>query len=129
MQSNFIEITLHHGCSPVNLLHIFRTPFIKNTSGGLLSLTYWSTRLFTTVLMKTVVVFSYSIHYTLQHLFIWGKVFKKGPRLSFIKFTWSILEYFVPFIRTAAVHLSIQAVIFHPTCEIINILTIGNSRK
>ena len=27
MQSNFIETTLRHGCSPVNLLHIFRTPF------------------------------------------------------------------------------------------------------
>ena len=33
---NFIEITLRHGCSPVNLLHIFRTPFSKNTSGWLL---------------------------------------------------------------------------------------------
>ena len=32
---NFIEIALLHGCSPVNLLHIFRTPFLKNTSGGL----------------------------------------------------------------------------------------------
>ena len=32
---NFIEITFRHGCSPVNLLHIFRTPFIKNTSGWL----------------------------------------------------------------------------------------------
>ena len=29
---NFIEITLRHGCSPVKLLHIFRTPFTKNTS-------------------------------------------------------------------------------------------------
>ena len=34
--SNFIEITLRHGCSPVNLLHNFKTPFPKNTSGGLL---------------------------------------------------------------------------------------------
>ena len=34
--SNFIEITLQHGCSPVNLLHIFRTPFSKNTSWWLL---------------------------------------------------------------------------------------------
>ena len=25
---------LPHGCSPVNLQHIFRTPFFKNTSGG-----------------------------------------------------------------------------------------------
>ena len=32
----FIEITLCHGCSPVNLLHIFRTPFLKNTSEWLL---------------------------------------------------------------------------------------------
>ena len=36
LQSNFIEIALRHGCSPVNLLHIFRTPFTKNTSGRLL---------------------------------------------------------------------------------------------
>ena len=31
-----LQITLRHGCSPVNLLHIFRTPFPKNTSGWLL---------------------------------------------------------------------------------------------
>ena len=36
LQSSFIEITLRHGCSPVNLLHISRTPFLKNTSGWLL---------------------------------------------------------------------------------------------
>ena len=36
LQSNFIEITLRHGCSPVNLLHIFRILFLKNTSGQLL---------------------------------------------------------------------------------------------
>ena len=33
---NFIEIALWHGCSPVNLLHIFRTYFPRNTSGRLL---------------------------------------------------------------------------------------------
>ena len=36
LQCNFIEITLWHGCSPVNLLRIFRIPFLKNTSGRLL---------------------------------------------------------------------------------------------
>ena len=36
LQSNFIEITLRHGCSLVNLLHIFRTPFTKNTTEWLL---------------------------------------------------------------------------------------------
>ena len=33
---NFIVITLWHGCSPVNLLHIFRSPFSKKTSGRVL---------------------------------------------------------------------------------------------
>ena len=33
---NFIEIALRRGCSPANLLHIFRTPFLDNTSGWLL---------------------------------------------------------------------------------------------
>ena len=37
LQSNYIEIALQHGCSPVNLLHIFTAPFHKNTSGGMLS--------------------------------------------------------------------------------------------
>ena len=36
LQNNFIEMTLQHGCSPVNLLHIFRTSSSKNTSGWLL---------------------------------------------------------------------------------------------
>ena len=36
LQSNFIDILLQHEFSPVNLLHIFRTPFLKNTSGRLL---------------------------------------------------------------------------------------------
>ena len=36
LQSNFNEITLQHGCSPVNLLHIFKAFFSKNTFGGLL---------------------------------------------------------------------------------------------
>ena len=44
MQSNVIGITLRHGCSPVNLLHIFRIPFLKNTSVWLfLILVAWNT--------------------------------------------------------------------------------------
>ena len=37
MFCNFIEITLQHGCSLVKWLHNFRTPFLKNNSGWLLS--------------------------------------------------------------------------------------------
>ena len=35
-KSNFVEIVFWHWGSPENLLHIFRTPFLKNTSGRLL---------------------------------------------------------------------------------------------
>ena len=38
LSCNFTEITLRHGCSPVNLLHISRTSFTKNSSGRLLQL-------------------------------------------------------------------------------------------
>ena len=34
----------NHGCSPVNLLHIFRTPLTRNTSGRLLLYGYNETR-------------------------------------------------------------------------------------
>ena len=34
---NSIEIARRHGCSLVNLMHILRTPFLKNTSGRLLT--------------------------------------------------------------------------------------------
>ena len=32
---NFIKITFRHECSPITLLHIFRTPFHENTFGWL----------------------------------------------------------------------------------------------
>ena len=38
---NFIEIALQHRCSPVNLLHIFQTPFPKDISRQLLLKIYW----------------------------------------------------------------------------------------
>ena len=35
-KSNFIEIIIWNGCSPVNVLHIFRTNFYKSIYEGLL---------------------------------------------------------------------------------------------
>ena len=32
---HFIEIARWHGCSPVNLLHVFKAPFPENNSAGL----------------------------------------------------------------------------------------------
>ena len=54
LQSNFIEITLRHGCSSVNFLHIFRTPFYKNTSGWLLL--YKATYQFNPFMTETVII-------------------------------------------------------------------------
>ena len=50
LQSNFIGITLRHECCPVNLLHIFRTPLIKNISVGLLLSCKWFNPLINNVL-------------------------------------------------------------------------------
>ena len=36
LQNNFIKITFKHGCSLVNLLYIFRTPLLRNSSGRML---------------------------------------------------------------------------------------------
>ena len=76
----FIEITLRHKCSPVNLLHIFRTPFLKNASGWLLlilSKANW--RILTIVSMSVVFCRRCLIGLNLKILlFIFCVVTKKG---------------------------------------------------
>ena len=52
LQINFIEITLQHGCSPVNLLHIFRAPCPRNTSGWLLLYLLIGTNYIISILIK-----------------------------------------------------------------------------
>ena len=37
MQGKIFKMTLRHECSPLNLLYIFRTSFLKNISGGCFS--------------------------------------------------------------------------------------------
>ena len=48
------QFTLTHGCSPINLLHIFRTSFLKNTSGGLFLVLKVSEYLFLHEIKNTV---------------------------------------------------------------------------
>ena len=56
LQSNFIETTPRHGCSRANLLHIFRTPFPKNTSGWLL-LSIWEIAPYECLTYKCLIIF------------------------------------------------------------------------
>ena len=61
LQSNFIEITLRHGCSPVNLLYISKTPFPKSTSDRLmlvLQFNYFTVR--NIFHIQILVIFSFS---------------------------------------------------------------------
>ena len=82
---NFIEITLWHGCSPVNLLHIFRTLFPENTSGRLLL------NIFCEILLTKLNVAEYQLFYTVTTRFS-VKVFSN--RIVHLLLTNScILEY------------------------------------
>ena len=103
-QSNFIEITLRHGCSPVNFLHIFRTPFSKNTSGWLLPkvapwfnlfINIWwlmlQIRHYTVLKMKlSFKVFFSKCDQTCSFLRIWPHLLKKFLMENFI--FWPLLS-------------------------------------
>ena len=53
-KSNFIEIAFRLGCSPIDLLHMFRTPFPRNNSGWLLLELSEFTEIFMSLLDKHV---------------------------------------------------------------------------
>ena len=57
LQSNFIEIALRHGCSPANLLHIFRTLFPGTPLGGC----FWT--VLSSFLEKPTLVFIFLLIY------------------------------------------------------------------
>ena len=68
--SNFIEITLGwlggcDGCSPVNLLHIFKTPFPRNAFGGL-PLYWWKIFLWKNITEAYLFKLSWSINTGIQ---------------------------------------------------------------
>ena len=72
---NFIEITHRHECSPVNLLHIFRTPFPKNTSRWLL-LNFHISRVLISQKVKGVTMWN------LWHIiFIWRRRYRQFSNL------------------------------------------------
>ena len=51
---NKVAKQLRHGCSPLNLLHIFRTLFLKNTSDGLLLYSFMLFRRYTIPFFTTL---------------------------------------------------------------------------
>ena len=67
LQSNFIEIALRHGCSPVNLLDIFRTPFPKNIYGLIHQMDEYSNCIFSVKVSyrqyERIIVFQLSVNF------------------------------------------------------------------
>ena len=96
LQNNFVEITLWHGCSPVSLLHIFRTLFAKNTSWGLLMHTCFTKWIcFRTGRWQRVAWFVHieKVVWQFQEIrFIWQFVITKIQ----IRFEILYLEFFYP---------------------------------
>ena len=104
---NFIKITLRHGCSPVNLLLIFRTTFPRNTSGWLLLIFssehiicggVFRTQLIIydgTFLRKKLITFGKKLHHMFHQMFNWIlnkpltlKTWYKSPAPSIIIDYW-----------------------------------------
>ena len=87
---NFIEITLWHGCSPVNLLHIFRTFFYKNTYGRLLLH-------FTLYAFRRLALLQWASRFSQFHVpackvfikFIWKTFLLKSPSKIVFRIAWT----------------------------------------
>ena len=67
------EITLRHGCYPVNLLHIFGTLCPNNTSAGLLL----------TIITNQVVNFRFYVIFSLFSILLKFDLFQYGFNFSF----------------------------------------------
>ena len=79
----YIEIALRHDCFPVNLLHIFRTPFSKNTSVGL----HLQWDIFTCSFLENIaqLTFNDKFYYNLSNLdFFYFVLFKFQGFYSFL---------------------------------------------
>ena len=88
---NFIEITLRHWCSPVNLLYILRTPFPKNTLKGLLLEQFLQRRIHTPSLTFCIVLnVSFRL---LEDLYIKCSKNFFRPFLGFLSISFTLEKY------------------------------------
>ena len=81
LQSNFIEIALWHGCSPVNCVHIFRTLFLKTPLGGCFRLSH-----------KSLYIYNWHLHLKPNKIFQLDLV--ENLNLTKRRNSWCYLIYF-----------------------------------
>ena len=91
---NFIEITLQDGCSPVNLLHMFRTSFLQNTSRRLplifvqlasMNVLYSMWHYFWYKFIVTLIFFQWPCCCVL-----WNKCFGRSPQFKSVFYTTAV---------------------------------------
>ena len=91
---NFIQITLQDGCSPVNLLHMFRTSFLQNTSRRLplifvqlasMNVLYSMWHYFWYKFIVTLIFFQWPCCCVL-----WNKCFGRSPQFKSVFYTTAV---------------------------------------
>ena len=113
LHSNFIEITLRHGCSPVNLVHTFRTTFPNNASGrGFFwkyKKTHFESRLIDNIVSKLVCKYTTNTDaHRCSAKYCYGKCSKIYRKTLAMEFS---------FIRVASVFLSISRTFTELCCR------------
>ena len=109
--SNFIEITLLHVYSPVNLLHIFRTTFYKNTYGRLL-LTF--VRKHTSVQWYQPQKLSVVLQIVCWLLNQEKKQFLNVDFSTFLELIWKIVYNFYVYLRFSLFFISLKSFFYAP---------------
>ena len=92
MRANFIEITLRHKCSAVNLLHIFRTLFLKKTSGWLLLSTLLTNLVCLTCMLRQMLIWFQhimAINFILSHYYA---IQRSHPLMTLTIRSWTVKE-------------------------------------
>ena len=94
---NFIEIAIQHVCSPVKLLHIFRTPFLKNKSEWLLlKIVFYPSGDPFKICISLHIFFQYSMHmywYSVNNQTCISLSRSKKLKLLFDNSSWQFLYY------------------------------------
>ena len=116
---NFIEITLRHVCSPVDLLHIFRTPFPKNTSRGQLLYFVCNTFSVQTLLWSMEFVSQINLAHDTNHRL------KPGSKLKYLNILENALHKKISTAKRGKKFNHFRGVTNHP-CHPLNPLLITN---
>ena len=103
---NFMEITLMHVCSPVNLLHIFKTPFPRNISGRML------------LVVVTVEIMVPTFWIDFNFFYLKDKVVRKYKLYSYLYSFLDILSIYVAWFQLICSDLAVLYNLLYLLCTV-----------